>query len=77
MRFVPTALLGCAGSGSAHQPVPWSAGVRPRWRNLGPMSCRAAGRTSLNAITGQLNARKVATANGGQWGHVRVREILT
>jgi hypothetical protein len=27
----------------------------------------AAGHTSLNAIAGQLNARKVATANGGQW----------
>ena len=32
--------------------------------------------TSLNAIGGQLNARKVATANGGQWRNVQVRQIL-
>jgi hypothetical protein len=31
---------------------------------------------SLNAIAGQLNARKVATANGGRWRHVQVRQIL-
>ena len=31
---------------------------------------QAAGYTSFNAIAGQLNARKVATANGGQWRHV-------
>jgi hypothetical protein len=37
---------------------------------------QAAGHTSLNAIAGQLNARKVATANGGQWRHVQVRQIL-
>ena len=37
---------------------------------------QAAGFTSLNAIAGQLNARKVATANGGQWRHVQVRHIL-
>jgi hypothetical protein len=28
---------------------------------------------SLNAIAGQVNARKAATANGGQWRHVQVR----
>jgi hypothetical protein len=28
---------------------------------------QAAGHTSLNAIAGQLKARKVATANGGKW----------
>jgi len=28
---------------------------------------QAAGYTSFNAIAGQLNARKVATANGGRW----------
>jgi hypothetical protein len=27
-------------------------------------------------IAGQLNARKVATANGGRWRHVQVRQIL-
>jgi Recombinase len=36
----------------------------------------AAGHSSLNGIAGQLNARKVATANGGQWRHVQVRQIL-
>jgi DNA invertase Pin-like site-specific DNA recombinase len=37
---------------------------------------QAAGHRSLNAIAGQLNARKVATANGGRWRHVQVRQIL-
>jgi hypothetical protein len=37
---------------------------------------QAAGFTSLNAIAGQLNARKVATANGGQWRHTQVEQIL-
>jgi Recombinase len=37
---------------------------------------QAAGHTSLNAIAGQLNARRVATANGGQWRHVQVRQIM-
>jgi DNA invertase Pin-like site-specific DNA recombinase len=37
---------------------------------------QAAGHASLNAIAGQLNARKVATANGGRWRHVQVRQIL-
>jgi hypothetical protein len=32
--------------------------------------------TSLNVIAGQLNARKVATANGGRWRHVQVRQIF-
>jgi Recombinase len=36
---------------------------------------RAAGHTSFNAIASQLNARRVATANGGQWRHVQVRQI--
>jgi len=48
-----------------------------------PTSCRiigevqAAGHTSLTAIAGQLNARKVATANGGRWKHLQVKWILT
>ena len=48
-----------------------------------PTSCRiigevqAAGHTSLTAIAGQLNARKVATANGGRWKHLQVKRILT
>jgi DNA invertase Pin-like site-specific DNA recombinase len=37
---------------------------------------QAAGHTSCNAIAGQLNTRKVATANGGRWTHVQVRQIL-
>ena len=37
---------------------------------------QAAGHTSLNAIAGQLDARKVGTANGGRWRHVQVRQIL-
>jgi Recombinase len=37
---------------------------------------QAAGHTSLNAIAGQLNARKIATADGGRWRHVQVRQIL-
>jgi DNA invertase Pin-like site-specific DNA recombinase len=35
-----------------------------------------AGYASHNAIAGQLNARKVATARGGKWTHVQVRQIL-
>ena len=35
-----------------------------------------AGHTSCNAIAGQLNARKVATARGGRWTHVQVRQII-
>jgi hypothetical protein len=37
---------------------------------------QAAGHTSANAIAGQLNARKVATARGGRWTHVQVRQII-
>jgi hypothetical protein len=37
---------------------------------------QAAGHTSFNAIAGQLNARKVATARGGHWTHVQVRQIM-
>jgi DNA invertase Pin-like site-specific DNA recombinase len=37
---------------------------------------RAGGYSSLNAIAGQLNARRVATARGGRWTHVQVRQIL-
>jgi DNA invertase Pin-like site-specific DNA recombinase len=37
---------------------------------------QAAGHISYNAIAGQLNTRKVSTANGGRWTHVQVRQIL-
>ena len=30
----------------------------------------------MSAIAGQLNARKVTTANGGRWTHVQVGQIL-
>jgi hypothetical protein len=44
------------------QAAQFAANVLPIIRDI-----QAAGFTSLNAIAGQLNARKVATANGGQW----------
>ena len=37
---------------------------------------QGAGHVSCNAIAGQLNARKIATARGGRWTHVQVRQIL-
>jgi Recombinase len=53
------------------QAAQFAANVLPIIRDI-----QAAGHTSFNAIAGQLNARKVATANGGQWRHVQVRQIL-
>jgi hypothetical protein len=53
------------------QAVQFAANILPIIRDI-----QAAGHASLNAIAGQLNARKVATANGGQWRHVQVRQIL-
>jgi Recombinase len=53
------------------QATQFAANVLPIIRDI-----QAAGHTSLNAIAGQLNARKVATANGGQWRHVQVGQIL-
>ena len=44
--------------------------------NILPIIREAAGHKSLNAIAGQLNARKVATANGGQWRRLQARQIL-
>jgi hypothetical protein len=46
------------------QAAQFAANVLPIVRDI-----QAAGHTSLNAIAGQLNARKVATANGGLWRH--------
>ena len=54
------------------QAAQFAANVLPIIREV-----QAAGCTSCNAIAGQLNARKVATANGGQWRHVLVRQILS
>jgi Recombinase len=53
------------------QVAQFAANVLPIVRDI-----QVTGHTSLNAIAGQLNARKVATANGGLWRHVQVRQIL-
>ena len=53
------------------QAAQFAANVLPIIRDI-----QASGHASLNAIAGQLNARRVATANGGQWRHVQVRQIL-
>jgi DNA invertase Pin-like site-specific DNA recombinase len=49
----------------------FAANVLPIIREI-----QSAGHTSCNAIARQLNARKVATARGGRWRHVQVRQIL-
>ena len=51
--------------------VRFAANVLPIIREI-----QASGHTSQNAIAGQLNGRKVATARGGKWTHVQVRQIL-
>jgi hypothetical protein len=56
---------------SAAQTTRFAANVLPIIREI-----RTAGHTSHNAIAAQLNARKVATARGGKWTHVQVRQIL-
>jgi hypothetical protein len=53
------------------QAAQFAANVLPIIREI-----QTAGYISFNAIAGQLNARKVATANGGRWRHVQVRQIL-
>jgi hypothetical protein len=65
-----------AADPAQHQPVGvlyerFAANVLPIIRDI-----QAAGFTSLNAIAGQLNSPKVATANRGQWRPVQVRHIL-
>jgi DNA invertase Pin-like site-specific DNA recombinase len=62
-----------ARMGAAHkaQAVRFAANVLPIIREV-----QAGGHASHNAIAGQLNARKVATARGGRWTHVQVRKIL-
>jgi DNA invertase Pin-like site-specific DNA recombinase len=49
----------------------FTANILPIIREL-----QNAGHVSSNAIAGQLNVRKVATARGGRWTHVQVRQIL-
>jgi hypothetical protein len=53
------------------QTARFAANVLPIIREV-----QAAGYTSANAIAGQLNVRKVATARGGRWTHVQVRQII-
>lgn len=53
------------------QAARFAANVLPIIRDV-----QAAGHTSCNAIAGQLKARNIATANGGRWTHVKVRQIL-
>ena len=53
------------------QATQFAANVLPIIRDI-----QAAGFTSLNAVAGQLNARLVAVAKGGQWRRVQVRQIL-
>jgi DNA invertase Pin-like site-specific DNA recombinase len=60
--------MGAALKAKASQ---FAANVTPIIRDI-----QAAGYTSRNAIAGQLNDRKVATARGGQWTHVQVGQIL-
>jgi Recombinase len=50
----------------------FAANVLPPIREL-----QGAGYASHNAIAGQLNARQVPTARGGQWTNVQVRQILS
>jgi len=64
-------LLHYATAGPQARAAQFAANVVPIIREI-----QAAGYTSFNAIAGQLNARKVATANGGQWRLVQVRQIL-
>jgi DNA invertase Pin-like site-specific DNA recombinase len=60
--------MGAALKAQASQ---FAANVLPVIREL-----ETAGHKSCNAIAGQLNVRKVATARGGRWTHVQVRQIL-
>ena len=58
----------------------WNGRILHRYRvaaNVLPLirEVQAAGHTSHNAIAGQLNVRKVATARGGRWTQ-QVGQIL-
>ena len=37
---------------------------------------RAEGKTSMNAIAGELNKRGIPTPNGGQWWATSVRNVV-
>jgi DNA invertase Pin-like site-specific DNA recombinase len=53
------------------QTARFAANVLPIIREV-----QSAGHISHNAIAAQLNARKVATAQGRRWTHVQVGQIL-
>ena len=58
---------------SVAQAAQYAANVLPdHWRGPGPPDIPV----SLQS-PGRLNARKVATANGGRWKHLQVKRILT
>jgi DNA invertase Pin-like site-specific DNA recombinase len=65
----PAYALKCMRAARDVQIQRYAANVLPIIREV-----QAAGYTSFNAIAGQLNARKVATARGGPWTHVQVRQ---
>jgi DNA invertase Pin-like site-specific DNA recombinase len=67
----PVGAIARMGEARKAQIARFTANVLPIIREV-----QAAGHTSANAIAGQLNARKVATARGGRWTHVQVRQII-
>jgi DNA invertase Pin-like site-specific DNA recombinase len=67
----PAGAVARMGEALRAQTARFAANVLPIIREV-----QAAGHTSANAIAGQLNARKVATARGGRWTHVQVRQII-
>jgi DNA invertase Pin-like site-specific DNA recombinase len=67
----PAGAVARTGAALKAQATQFAANVLPIIREL-----EACGHKSCNAIAGQLNARKVATARGGRWTHVQVRQIL-
>jgi DNA invertase Pin-like site-specific DNA recombinase len=67
----PAAAVNRMGRALKAKTSQFAANVLPIIREI-----QSAGHTSCNAIARQLNARKVATARGGRWRHVQVRQIL-
>jgi DNA invertase Pin-like site-specific DNA recombinase len=67
----PAGAVARMGEALRAQTARFAANVLPIIREV-----QAAGYKSANAIAGQLNARKVATARGGRWTHVQVRQII-
>jgi DNA invertase Pin-like site-specific DNA recombinase len=67
----PAGAVARMGEALRAQTARFAANVMPIIREV-----QGAGHKSANAIAKQLNARKVATARGGQWTHVQVRQII-